>query len=913
MNAETPARLFAIILMHTDASGHFRLASIHSRLLHKAPSSFVYGLLVAVVHIDAFIFPIFPFVAVPFFKYMAFSGEENAPESTGGELCNGSSSSEIHSSNNNNNDNQTSDKANTSVTVTAAEAQQQQQSQEMSSDCFLMNNLGLKKEQALCNGSTLDLKCNISMDVAAAADDDDDSPSQVDNASSNVVQQQQQQQLAQLNKVKTADAQCNGLVANVQLPAKRSARTAAKNRSLLDSLLTIKKIKVEEAAASVIAKQQNNNSISKTAAAAANSNKVDPQAESVVNNNSGGGLFESPLLPNGNAETSVPMNPRSGGAGTGGGGGGGKLHGNVYQAEKSFICEICGKAFRFRSNLAEHRSVHTSLKPYVCRFCGKSSRLKGNLTKHILKHHKREQNEFIGKDDIIIKKGKKSVKDPAAVDFLEKSMIILTSEQAALTTAAGQQQQQQQQSTQVATACQSNSAGGGVPAATTVMDECLKAEKYFAPIQEARRSSPMLFNSASLFSNDLVNDHDHHQGHPVSGTGGPGGAAAAAATAAAAAAAIGVGGIGAVIEAAKELLPTARNRRIIMPGTEPTAKKTPTPRQSLFGSAACLDAVGSTLASYGNAFPYSMLFEQRDSSSSSSSPSPATTTLEESLANMGVAIANRQRMMATPAAVPKTFPVSAVNSTRCQICQKHFRKSANLALHLMVKHHFPPPKETMLETVSPPSSSSGTGVVKLNDLLLFAASDHQRDQEVNKRQSPLSVAACGAQRTESPRLFKDAYSNTPSSTTASGHPSSSSAATLASEKLRETVAAATAAAGGSASALSGDLKEVKTALAQIKQATGDSAKVGALFKNLETRIAHLERQMETSANTLFAVFHMQSEMHNAFNAFKWDMVEQLKNLPRADLARQSRGRCTPKTTTATTTTTANNNNNLSSS
>lgn len=50
----------------------------------------------------------------------------------------------------------------------------------------------------------------------------------------------------------------------------------------------------------------------------------------------------------------------------------------------------------------------------------------GNLTKHILKHHKKEQNAYIGKDDIIIKKGKKSVKDPAAVDFLEKSMIVLT-------------------------------------------------------------------------------------------------------------------------------------------------------------------------------------------------------------------------------------------------------------------------------------------------------------------------------------------------------------------------------------------------------------------------------------------------------------------------------------------------------
>ncbi|TKR80935.1 hypothetical protein L596_014905 [Steinernema carpocapsae] len=101
-------------------------------------------------------------------------------------------------------------------------------------------------------------------------------------------------------------------------------------------------------------------------------------------------------------------------------------HQHMFHTEKAFICEICGKAFRFRSNLAEHRSVHTALKPYVCKFCGKSSRLKGNLTKHILKHHKLEQNAYIGKDDIIIKKGKKSVKDPAAVDFLQKSMIVLT-------------------------------------------------------------------------------------------------------------------------------------------------------------------------------------------------------------------------------------------------------------------------------------------------------------------------------------------------------------------------------------------------------------------------------------------------------------------------------------------------------
>uniref|UniRef100_A0AC34QLF7 C2H2-type domain-containing protein n=1 Tax=Panagrolaimus sp. JU765 TaxID=591449 RepID=A0AC34QLF7_9BILA len=100
-------------------------------------------------------------------------------------------------------------------------------------------------------------------------------------------------------------------------------------------------------------------------------------------------------------------------------------HNQSFHSDKHFVCETCGKAFRFRSNLAEHRSVHTALKPFVCRFCGKSSRLKGNLTKHILKHHKKEQNDYIGTDDIIIKKGKKSVKDPAAIDFLEKSMIVL--------------------------------------------------------------------------------------------------------------------------------------------------------------------------------------------------------------------------------------------------------------------------------------------------------------------------------------------------------------------------------------------------------------------------------------------------------------------------------------------------------
>lgn len=48
-----------------------------------------------------------------------------------------------------------------------------------------------------------------------------------------------------------------------------------------------------------------------------------------------------------------------------------------------------------------------------------------------------EQKEYIGTDDYIIKKGKKSVKDPAAIEFLEKSMIVLQN-------GGGQHGQQQQ-------------------------------------------------------------------------------------------------------------------------------------------------------------------------------------------------------------------------------------------------------------------------------------------------------------------------------------------------------------------------------------------------------------------------------------------------------------------------------------
>jgi hypothetical protein len=82
----------------------------------------------------------------------------------------------------------------------------------------------------------------------------------------------------------------------------------------------------------------------------------------------------------------------------------------VDDPQRPHKCEHCGKAFRFKSNLFEHKSLHyppagmangiggegggngksanggNSRQPFVCPFCAKTCRLKGNLKKHLQVH-----------------------------------------------------------------------------------------------------------------------------------------------------------------------------------------------------------------------------------------------------------------------------------------------------------------------------------------------------------------------------------------------------------------------------------------------------------------------------------------------------------------------------------------------
>ncbi|KAM6971551.1 zinc finger Y-chromosomal protein 1-like, partial [Tautogolabrus adspersus] len=49
---------------------------------------------------------------------------------------------------------------------------------------------------------------------------------------------------------------------------------------------------------------------------------------------------------------------------------------------KEFPCPVCGKVFRFRSLLASHSLIHSEVRPYSCDFCSRSFRRLSHLKRH---------------------------------------------------------------------------------------------------------------------------------------------------------------------------------------------------------------------------------------------------------------------------------------------------------------------------------------------------------------------------------------------------------------------------------------------------------------------------------------------------------------------------------------------------
>lgn len=63
-----------------------------------------------------------------------------------------------------------------------------------------------------------------------------------------------------------------------------------------------------------------------------------------------------------------------------------KKHVTIHFGPKQFECEQCGRCFRLRKMLVTHRAVHSEIRPYVCTHCNKGFRFRHLLRQHLLLH-----------------------------------------------------------------------------------------------------------------------------------------------------------------------------------------------------------------------------------------------------------------------------------------------------------------------------------------------------------------------------------------------------------------------------------------------------------------------------------------------------------------------------------------------